>query len=137
MLLNRLNYFNQINRINNNSNKINSDDLYDTNFIIDIPQILLTKIEKKYLIDLILFIQKYCNLKIIDKFLKYQHDIYEIRIYKNNQCSINIKDYEKKKIEKKEKEEEDIKEENKNKIISLDEDLENKKFSNNKADFFF
>ena len=85
MLLNRLNYFNQINRINNNSNKINSDDLYDTNVIIDIPQILLTKIEKKYLIDLILFIQKYCNLKIIDKFLKYQHDIYEIRIYKNNQ----------------------------------------------------
>jgi len=115
ILLNKLNYFNQGNSINNNINKINSDALDDYNFMIDIPELLLEKIEKKYLIDLILFIKKYCNLKIIDKYIKYNHDFYEIRIYKNNQCKINIKDFEKKKLENIEKEEEDIK--NKNEII--------------------
>jgi len=59
ILLNKLNYFNQGNSINNNINKINSDALDDYNFMIDIPELLLEKIEKKYLIDLILFIKKY------------------------------------------------------------------------------
>ena len=126
MNLNKLNYFNQLNYINNqillnrlnnnqgnnNINIINSGALGDNNLMIDIPQMLLTKIEKKYLIDLILFIRNFCNLKINNKYLDFKHDIYEIKIYKNKNCTINIKDSKKKSLENIEKKEEDIKEEN-------------------------
>jgi len=107
-----LNYFNQGNIINNNINKINSEALGDNNLMIDIPNWLLTKIEKKYLIQLILFIRSFCNLKISNKYLVFKHDIYEIKIYNKNQCTINVKDSVKKKLDNNEKEEEDIKEEN-------------------------
>ena len=114
-----LNYINEGNIINNNINKINSDVLGDNSLMIDIPQLLLTKIEKKYLIDLILFIRNFCNLKISNKYLDFKHDIYEIKIYNNKQCTINIKDSEKRKLKIIGKEEEDIKEENINKSENI------------------
>jgi hypothetical protein len=48
-------------------------------------------------------------LKITDQFFKYKHDFYEIRIYKNNLCTINIKDYEKIKFKKNKKKKKKIK----------------------------
>jgi len=119
--LNNFNYFNQINRINNNINNINNNNNNinskiiednNNNLKIDIPQLLLTKIEKKYLIDLILFIQLYCNLKIKNKNLVLNHDIYEIKRKNNNQYALNVKDSEKISIENNEEyeEEENIKE---------------------------
>ena len=116
MFLNRLNnfnYFNQVNRINNNiNNNINSKLVEDNNLMIDIPQLLLTKIEKKYLIDLIIFIQLYCNLKIKNKNLVLRHDIYEIKRKNNIQYAIQIKNSEKRILENDEEEEENIIKEN-------------------------
>ena len=114
--LNNFNYFNQVNRINNNinNNSINSNSNFveDNNLKIDIPQLLLTKIEKKYLIDLIIFIQTYCNLKIKSKHLILQHNIYEIKRKNNNQYALNVKESEKKSIENNEEEKENIINEN-------------------------
>jgi len=83
MNLNNLNQGNIIS--NNNINKINSDDLGDIFLMIDIPYLLLTKIEKKYLIQLILFIRNFCNLKVNKKYISFRHDIYEIKSYNNKQ----------------------------------------------------
>ena len=94
MNLNNLNQGNIIS--NNNINKINSDDLGDIFLMIDIPYLLLTKIEKKYLIQLILFIRNFCNLKVNTKYISFRHDIYEIKNYNNKQCTIFIKESEKK-----------------------------------------
>ena len=104
-----LNNFNQGNIISNNINKINSDDLGDKSLMIDIPYLLLTKIDKKYLIQLILFIRNFCNLKISNKYINFRHDIYEIKIYNNKQCAIYIKESEKKRLKNIVKEEEEIK----------------------------
>jgi len=128
MLLNRLNnfnYFNQANRINNNNNNINnnnnninynnninnninlnSNSKDDNNLVIDIPQMFLAKIEKKYLIDLILFIQSYCKLKINKKNLALKHDIFEMKRNNYNQYILNIKNSEKRKLDNDEEEEE-------------------------------
>ena len=131
MLMNRLNYFNQGNSINN---KIS----IDNNLMIDIPDLLLAKIEKKYLIDLILFIRDYCYIKIKNKNLSIKHDLYEIKIYKSNKCTINIKDSKKKILENIEKEKDGninkneniINEEKKNEIKNKENNLNNKNVIN-------
>ena len=114
--LNNFNNFNQPNRINNSYNNINNNNSInyndsinnkinfnsnlkdDDNLVIDIPQVLLAKIEKKYLIDLILFIQYYCNLKINKKNMVLKHDIYEIKRNNYNQNILNIKNSAKRKL---------------------------------------
>jgi len=117
-----LNYFNKGNIINNNINNINSDALDDNNLIINIPQILLTKVEKKYLIDLILFIRNFCSLKISNKYLDFKHDIFEIKICDIKRCTINIKDSVKKILKNDGKDGGDIKEENINKNENINEE---------------
>ena len=68
-------------------NKDNTDNL--SNFKIDIEPDILNNLNKEALLDIIIFIQKYCKLKIDPKFTKLTHYIF--RIIKNKKKIINTR----------------------------------------------
>ena len=95
--LNRLNYLNYINRINKaNINNINSIQPTKNNLMINISELLLKKLEKKELIDLIQFIKKYCELTINEGCSQYKHDIFKVKKQKRriNEYMLYIKNEE-------------------------------------------
>ena len=73
---------NSINHINGNQIKDNSNaNLHDLK--LDIDSKVLNTMSKKYLLDIILFILDFCQIKIDSKFIHMKHDIFNIKKDKN------------------------------------------------------
>ena len=113
MYLSKLNYLNYINRqqqnnilnsnnninINNNNFNIISNNLLIKNyplffdFKIDIEQEILYNLDKKNLLDIIIFIMKYCKIKIDQRFINLKHHTFKIKsnINKENEYLFYMK----------------------------------------------
>ena len=65
------------NSINNNEELINNNQNFN-NFSIDMNIDMLNNLNKKDLIDIIIFIQYACKIKILSKYVRLSHDIFRI-----------------------------------------------------------
>ena len=131
----RLNYMNQMQKKNINNikniympyNNINNSDNNYYDLSIDINTNIIKKFDKENLIDIILFIRDFCQVKIEQKFIGFCHNLFQIR-KKKGKYLFSIK----KKMKKLFSNNQD-KDKNKN-IININNNINKNEDDNNNSD---